>query len=165
MSDGLRPSTLMFLLTRKIAQNRHIYLSSSELDISQTVPKHGCSRLRGIKPLFVGPIPFNNGFQPSLASSPIPHISIKMFIRASSLILPVVALSSVVSAAPASLSTRDSCSGGTVQCCNTVFSVGPHAVLIPEETNHRRTFIRSLAAAPQVSSPAFWASPTPSLAP
>ncbi|KIM61516.1 hypothetical protein SCLCIDRAFT_875079 [Scleroderma citrinum Foug A] len=45
-----------------------------------------------------------------------------MFIRASSLILPVVALSSVVSAAPASLSTRDSCSGGTVQCCNTVFS-------------------------------------------
>ncbi|KAL4076447.1 fungal hydrophobin-domain-containing protein [Scleroderma yunnanense] len=44
-----------------------------------------------------------------------------MFIRASSLLLPVVALSSVVAAAPAAIAARDnSCSSGTLQCCNTV---------------------------------------------
>ena len=47
-----------------------------------------------------------------------------MFIRASPLFLPVLALSSVVTAAPATLSARDnSCSSGAVQCCNSVFSV------------------------------------------
>ncbi|KAL4061877.1 fungal hydrophobin-domain-containing protein [Scleroderma yunnanense] len=46
-----------------------------------------------------------------------------MFIRASALLLPVVALSSVVAAAPEPISARggSSCSNGTLQCCTSTF--------------------------------------------
>ncbi|KAL4076449.1 fungal hydrophobin-domain-containing protein [Scleroderma yunnanense] len=47
-----------------------------------------------------------------------------MFIRASALLLPVLALSSVAAAAPEAIVARggDSCSNGTLQCCQTTTS-------------------------------------------
>ncbi|KIM53113.1 hypothetical protein SCLCIDRAFT_139587 [Scleroderma citrinum Foug A] len=46
-----------------------------------------------------------------------------MFIRISALLLPVLALSSVVAAAPEPIVARDgsSCSNGTLQCCTSTF--------------------------------------------
>jgi len=59
-----------------------------------------------------------------------------MFIRASALLLPVLALSSVVAAAPEPIVARDgsSCSNGTLQCCTSTFDVSYHALLVPEMT-------------------------------
>ena len=53
-----------------------------------------------------------------------------MFIRASTLLLPVLALSSVVAAAPAE--RTDSCSNGTLQCCTSTYSVSCHALMLLE---------------------------------
>ncbi|KIM61510.1 hypothetical protein SCLCIDRAFT_874652 [Scleroderma citrinum Foug A] len=47
-----------------------------------------------------------------------------MFIRASTLLLPVIALSSVVAAAPEPVARgggSSSCSNGTIQCCGSTF--------------------------------------------
>ena len=59
-----------------------------------------------------------------------------MFIRVSALLLPVLALSSVVAAAPEPIVARDgsSCSNGTLQCCTSTFDVSYHALLVPEMT-------------------------------
>ncbi|KIM61506.1 hypothetical protein SCLCIDRAFT_874552 [Scleroderma citrinum Foug A] len=53
-----------------------------------------------------------------------PILSIEMFARASALLLPVLALSSVVVAAPEPIAARgdgSSCSNGTLQCCGSTF--------------------------------------------
>lgn len=50
-----------------------------------------------------------------------------MFFRASALLLPVVALSSLVAAAPEPVARGGgaSCSNGTAQCCNSTYEVPP----------------------------------------
>ena len=68
-----------------------------------------------------------------------------MFIRASTLLFPVLALSSVVAAAPEPIAVRtDSCSNGTLQCCGSTFSVISYRALpfLDMAVNH--SFIRRL---------------------
>jgi len=66
-----------------------------------------------------------------------------MFIRPSALLLPVLALSSVVAAAPEPIAARtgSSCSNGTLQCCTSTFDVSCHTFLLPEMTINRLTFL------------------------
>ena len=56
-----------------------------------------------------------------------------MFIRASTLLLPVIALSSVVVAAPEPVARGgSSCSNGTLQCCDTTYAASYLALLLSE---------------------------------
>ena len=62
-----------------------------------------------------------------------------MFIRASTLLLPILALPSVVAAAPEPIAARDdsSCDYGTLQCCSSIYPVSYHTLLLQERTvNH-----------------------------
>jgi len=53
-----------------------------------------------------------------------------MFISASTLLLPVVALSSFVAAAPGAIAARgNSCSSGVLQCCLDKYEVRPSATI------------------------------------
>ncbi|KAF9224198.1 hydrophobin [Gyrodon lividus] len=45
-----------------------------------------------------------------------------MFIRPSSILLPVVALAAVATAAPSALEARDQCNTGSISCCNSTYS-------------------------------------------
>ncbi|KAF8836401.1 fungal hydrophobin [Paxillus ammoniavirescens] len=45
-----------------------------------------------------------------------------MFIRPSSVVLPMVALAAVVAAAPSALEARDQCNTGSISCCNSTFT-------------------------------------------
>ncbi|KAF9224196.1 fungal hydrophobin [Gyrodon lividus] len=48
-----------------------------------------------------------------------------MFIRPSSILLPVVAFAAVATAAPSALEARDQCNTGSISCCNSTYSVSP----------------------------------------
>ncbi|KAF8836396.1 fungal hydrophobin, partial [Paxillus ammoniavirescens] len=45
-----------------------------------------------------------------------------MFIRPSSISLPIVALAAFAAAAPSALEARDQCNTGSISCCNSTFA-------------------------------------------
>ena len=62
-----------------------------------------------------------------------------MFICASTLLLPILALPSVVATASEPITARDdsSCNNGIMQCCNYTYPVSYHALLLQERTVNR----------------------------
>jgi len=73
-----------------------------------------------------------------------PHNSVKMFFRASTLLLPVIALSSVVAAAPEPITARtgSSCSNGTLQCCGSTYKAS-YLILFISETAVNQLLVHS----------------------